>query len=304
MKSPNKLKSLRSFAFFCLLLSHDAFSAQVQDFDVGAISAAAGVTATPAADDVIRIGWARTDVPLSVDGVSLKPFAGLGSWAAFKESGRGVMMMGDTVVFQDEVNVAMDAAFAAGLEVTGLHNHFLFDEPKVYFMHIGGHGEAVDLAKGVKSVWDAIKAVRAKQPIPAKVFSQQSVEAGTLNQASLEEVIGSKAEVKDGVVKFTIGKKGMMHGTEVGASMGLSTWIAFSGNDKTAAISGDFIMTAAEVQTVLKSLRSSGINVVAIHNHMIGEQPAFYFTHFWAKGPTAELAKGFKAALGAQAALR
>src|SRR5207249_6171041 len=129
-----------------------------------------GTKATTAPDGVVRIAWARTDVPVTVDGMPLKPFAGLGSWAAFTPAAHGAMVMGDTVVFQDEVTVAMDAAFAAGLEVTGLHNHFFYDEPKVYFMHIGGMGEPEKLAAAVKGVWDAIKKVRADQPQPATRF--------------------------------------------------------------------------------------------------------------------------------------
>ena len=136
--------------------------------DAEKIGAAAGTRATTAKDGVVRIGWARTDVAVRVDGMPLKPFAGLGSWAAFTPAPHGAMVMGDTVVFQDEVSPAMDAAFAGGLEVTALHNHFFYDEPKVYFMHIGGTGEPEKLAEAVKNVSDAIKKVRAKeaQPVP------------------------------------------------------------------------------------------------------------------------------------------
>src|SRR4051812_24571313 len=147
-----------------------AWSAQQSagKLDADRIGAAAGVKATTAPDGVVRIAWPRTDVPVTVDGVPLKPFAGLGSWAAFTPTPHGAMVMGDTVVFQDEVDAAMDAAFAHGLEVTALHNHFFYDEPKVYFMHVGGGGEPEKLAAGVKAVWDAIKAVREKHPGPAK----------------------------------------------------------------------------------------------------------------------------------------
>src|SRR5207302_6411941 len=131
--------------------------------DAGRIGEAAGTKATTSPDGVVRIGWARTDVRVKVDGMPLQPFAGLGSWAAFTPTQHGAMVMGDTVVFQDEVTPAMDAAFAAGLEVTGLHNHFFHDDPKVYFMHIGGMGEPEKLAAAVKAVWDAIKKVRAEQ---------------------------------------------------------------------------------------------------------------------------------------------
>src|SRR3954449_3175220 len=129
--------------------------------DAEKIATASGAKTTTTKDGVVRIGWPRTDVKVTVDGMPLHPFAGLGSWAAFTKARHGAMVMGDTVVFQDEVSPAMDAAFANGLEVTALHNHFFFDEPKVYFMHIGGMGEPEKLAAGVKAVWDAIKQVRA-----------------------------------------------------------------------------------------------------------------------------------------------
>src|SRR5713101_1611570 len=130
-----------------------------QQLDADKIGTAAGTKATTTPDGVVRIGWARTDVAVKVDGMPLKPFAGLGSWAAFKSTAHGAMVMGDTVVFEDEVSSAMDAAFANGLEVSALHNHFFHDEPKVYFMHIGGQGEPEKLATAVKEVWDAIKKV-------------------------------------------------------------------------------------------------------------------------------------------------
>jgi hypothetical protein len=196
----------------------------------------------------------------------------------------------------------MDAAFAAGLEVTGLHNHFFYDEPKVYFMHVGGRGEPKTLAAGVKAVWDAIKKVRAADPTPGSAFEGLGPEADQLPPAVIEEVLGHKAQSQDGVVKVTIGREGTMHGVKVGGSMGLTTWAAFTGGLKHAVVDGDFIMAAEEVQPVLRALRKADIHVVALHNHMVGEQPAFYFTHFWGKGPARDLARGLRNALDAQAA--
>lgn len=279
-----------------------AFAQDGKTLDADRIAAAAGAKATTTDDGVVRIGWPRNDVPLKVDGMPLKPFAGLGSWAAFKAAPHGAMVMGDTVVFEDEVTPAMDAAFEHGLEVSALHNHFLFDEPKVFFMHIGGTGEPEELAAGVKAVWDAIKAVRKENPSPQRRFAGGTPEAGTIDAAPIEQALGQKPQVQDGVVKVTIGRKGTMHGVEVGGSMGLTTWAAFSGSDDLAAVDGDFIMTAAEVQPVLRALRKAGIHVVALHNHMIGERPAFYFTHFWGKGEARTLAEGLKSVLDAQAA--
>jgi hypothetical protein len=268
--------------------------------DAERIGAAAGVKATTAPDGVVRVAWPRTDVAVTVDGMPLKPFAGLGSWAAFAPTAHGAMVMGDTVVFQDEADAAMDAAFANNLEVTALHNHFFYDEPKVYFMHVGGVGEAEKLAAGVKAVWDAIKKVRSDSPKPAARFAGEAPKVGNVSAEPVEKVLGHKSESQAGVVKVTIGREGTMHGVKVAGSMGLTTWAAFSGSDELAAVDGDFIMTASEIQPVLRALRKAGIHVVALHNHMAGEQPAFYFTHFWGKGKAEELAKGLKSALDAQ----
>jgi hypothetical protein len=278
-------------------------AAEGHRLDAERIGQAAGTKATTAQGGVVRVAWARTDVAVAVDGMPLKPFAGLGSWAAFTPAPHGAMVMGDTVVFQDEVSPAMDAAFVAGLEVTALHNHFFHDEPKVYFMHLGGQGDPEKLAGGVKAVWDAIKKVRSDSPKPADRFPGGVPREGRLGQAAIEQALGHKGEAQAGVVKVTVGREGSMHGVRVGGSMGLTTWAAFSGSDDLAAVDGDFIMTAGEVQPVLRALRKAGIHIVALHNHMAGEQPTFYFTHFWGKGAAADLARGLRSALDAQAAV-
>src|SRR5262249_12897792 len=270
-------------------LTFTVASAPEQHLDADKIAAASGAKTTVTPDGVVRIGWARSDVKVRVDGVPLQPFAGLGSWAAFTKAPHGAMAMGDTVVFQDEGTPAIDAAFAPGLEGTGLPNHFFYDEPKVYFMHIGGMGDPEKLAAGVKAVWDAIKRVRAADPTPGSAFEGLGPEADQPSPAMIEEILGAKAQAQDGVVKVTIGRDGMMHGVQVGGSMGLTTWAAFTGGSKHAVVDGDFIMTAGEVQPVLRALRKADIHIVALHNHMVGEQPAFYFTHFWGKGPALEL---------------
>lgn len=283
-----------------------AIPAHAGEVEMDVIEEASGAEATVKPDGVVRIGWARDDVKVRIDGMDFPPAAGLGSWAAFKSAPEGVVAMGDTVVFQDEVDAAMDAAFANGLGVTALHNHFFYDEPKVYFMHIGGHGKAADLAAGVKAVWDAIKQVRRERPEPATRFEGPAVKpGGELDAAQIEAITGLEPAAKPGdVLKISKGRTGKMHGTEVAGTMGLGSWAAFSGSDELAAMDGDFIMTANEVQPVLKSLRDSGIHVVALHNHMIGEEPSFYFTHFWGTGSVKDLAQAFRDALDAQKAAR
>jgi hypothetical protein len=168
-------------------------------------------------------------------------------------------------------------------------------------MHLGGRGEPEKLARAVKGVWGAIKGVRALKASPATRFPGGVPKEGKITGGAIEKALGHKGEMQAGVFKVTIGREGQMHGTKVGGSMGLTTWAAFSGDDKLAAVDGDFIMTAGEVQPVLRALRKAGIHVVALHNHMVGEQPPFYFTHFWGKGPAVDLARGLKSALDAQA---
>lgn len=273
-----------------------------EKLDPAVIGEASGTTTRVTDDGVVRIGWSRTDVEVTVDGMALPPAAGLGSWAAFTATDGGAMVMGDTVVFQDEVDAAMDAAFDNDLNVTALHNHFFYDSPRAYFMHIGGHGDAEALAAGVKAVWDAIRAVREATPQPASGFGGATPVAGDLDADALSEIVGHPAKVTDGVVKITISRTGRAEDQTIGASMGLTTWAAFSGGDELAAVDGDFIMTGKQVQPVLRALREGGFHVVALHNHMIGEQPDFYFTHYWGKGPAAALAHAFRQALAAQTA--
>ncbi len=270
------------------------------DLDANKVSATMGVKATTTEDGVVRVGWPRTDVKVTVDGLALRPFAGLGSWAAFTRTEHGGMVMGDTVLFEDEVNPAIDAAFSSGLQVTGLHNHFFFDRPKVYFMHIGGDGCPHDLAMGVRAIWDAIKKVRAANPEPKASFAGPVPTYGKLNAEEIIAAVGEKGQLQDDVFKITIGRPAEMGGMKFSGSMGLTTWAAFVGGDESAIVDGDFAMTAAEVQPVLKSLRKSGINIVALHNHMVGEHPAYYFVHFWGKGRATDLAQGFRHALDSQ----
>jgi Domain of Unknown Function (DUF1259) len=250
-------------------------------------------------EGVYKITFPRADVKVAVDGWQMPPFMGLGTWAAFaKGAGSEAIMMGDTVLFEDEVNPALSAALDSGLEVTALHNHFFFDQPKVYFMHIGGSGTVTQLAGGVRKVYDKIKEVRAANPTPKGSFSYPSLgQKSSVTAAPLNTIFGIDGEAKDGMVKFVIGRKSSMHGVEVGKEIGVNTWAAFAGSDDDAVVDGDFAMTEDELQRVLRSLRKSGINIVAIHNHMTHENPRIMFLHYWGRGSAAELAKAVKGAI-------
>ena len=280
-------------------------SKRIGRLDTAKIEQASGAKGT--ADEkegVFKITFPRTDVKVTVDGTPMPPFMGLTSWAAFKPGMKDgqAMVMGDIVLFQDEVNPAMSAALDNGLAVTALHNHFFYDEPKVYFMHVGGEGTPEQLATGVRKVLDRVREVRSRAAQPAKGFGGKPLaEKSSVTAAPLADILGAKATEKDGMVKFTIGRTTKMPcGCEVGKEMGVNTWAAFYGTDDHAFVDGDFATFEDELQPVLKALRKHNINVVAIHNHMEGETPKVIFLHYWGVGPTAELAKGVRAALDTQ----
>ena len=252
------------------------------------------------AEGVFKVSQPRGDVKVSVDGWQMPPFMGLTSWVGFTEGKKAeAMVMGDLVLFQDEVNAAMSAAFEHGLAVTALHNHFFYDEPKVYFMHIGGEGTTEKLAAGVKAVFAKTKEIRAATPELAKSFGKGfAPEKNAISGDRVDAVLGSKGQAKDGMFKVTIGRKAKMPcGCEVGKEMGVNTWAAFAGTDDNALVDGDFVVLESELQPVLKSLRKDSINIVAIHHHMTMEEPRYLFLHYWGRGATSELAQAVKNAL-------
>lgn len=253
-------------------------------------------------EDVYRVNFPRTDVKIAVEGRGMHPFLGLTSWAAFTPDAHGALMvMGDLVLFEDEVNPVMSAALDNGLEVTALHNHFFFDSPRVMFMHIGGSGSADKLAAAVRRAMDKVKEIRSANAQPGSKFSGPGVpETNSITAAPLDGVLGVKGQVNSGMYKAAFGRKAAMHGKTVGNQMGVNTWAAFAGTDDTAFVDGDFAMLKDEVQPVLKALRKAGVNIVAIHNHMTHEEPQYVFLHYWGKGRALELAKGLKSALDTQ----
>ena len=250
-------------------------------------------------EGVYKVTFPRNDVKVVVDGWTMPPFMGLGTWAAFtKGAHTEAMVMGDTVMFEDEVNAAMSAALDNGLSVTALHNHFFFDQPKVYFMHIEGEGTVEKLASAIKKVYDTTKVIRGSNAKPAESFSAVGgaslPEKNSIAAAPLNEIFGTQSESKDGMVKFTIGRPATMHGVKIDKDMGVNTWAAFAGSDDNAVVDGDFAVTEDELQPVLKSLLKDKINVVAIHQHMTYEQPRIMFFHYWGRGRAKDLANAVK----------
>jgi hypothetical protein len=208
------------------------------------------------------------------------------------------MVMGDNVLFEDEVGPAMSAALDNGLEVTALHNHFFFEQPRIFFMHIGGMGQTEALAAAVKKVLDAPDRIRSGQATPASKYpASPAAGESHITAAPLEEIFGKKGEGSNGMFKVSYGRPVKMHGATMGDAMGVNTWAGFAGTDEQAVVDGDFAVLESELQAVLKSLRGAGINVVAIHNHMTHEQPRLIFLHYWGQGKAQDLARAVRSAV-------
>ena len=274
----------------------------VASVDAAVVEAATGIKPEVGAG-VVKVSYPRSDVKVEVDGWSMPPFMGLTSWAGFtrgEKPGVEAMVMGDLVLFEDEVSDVMSAALGGGLAVTALHNHFFFDKPHVYFMHIEGEGDTAALGKAVRGALDAMKAVRAKSPQPKERFDGPAIPArSAIDGAKVEAAFGVKGTAKDGMYKVVVGRPATEAacGCKIGKAMGVNTWAAFAGTDDNAVVDGDFAMTEDELQPVLKSLRNSGIHVVAIHHHMTGESPRILFLHYWGRGQAATLADSVKRAI-------
>jgi Domain of Unknown Function (DUF1259) len=250
-------------------------------------------------EGVYKITFPRSDVKVAVDGWTMPPFMGLGTWAAFtKGVHTEAMVMGDTVLLEDEVNAAMSAALDNGLSVTALHNHFFFDRPKVYFMHIEGEGGVDQLAGAVRKVYDKIKEIRAATPQSRESFGANALpDKNSISADPLNQIFAMKGEENNGMVKFSIGRPATMHGVRIDNAMGVNTWAAFAGSDDNAVVDGDFAVTEDELEPVLRSLLKDKINIVAIHQHMTHEEPRIMFFHYWGRGSAKDLANAVKGGL-------
>src|SRR5256885_2989444 len=246
--------------------------------------------------NVLKVNIPRNDLNVTVANVKTPTPFGFGGWVAMTKGTGGMdVMMGDLVLTQDEVNPVMSALLDNGLEVTALHNHFFWEEPRIFYMHVHGHGKPADLARRVKPAIDLIGKSSHGGAAPAAASS-----GATLDTAKLARIAGHEGEQTGAVYKITVGRddlKIMEMGAPINARMGLNTWAAFVGANDKAAIAGDVAMLANEVTPVLKALRKNGLDVVAIHQHMTGTQPTIYFLHYWGTGPAEKLATGFKAAV-------
>ena len=248
-------------------------------------------------DRVLKVNIPRGDLRVTIRQRPAPTPFGFGGWVAFTKGDGGMdVMMGDLVLTEDEVNPVMSAVLGQGLDVTALHNHFFWDTPRIYYMHVHGMGTAADLATKLKpaiALVDQAMAKAASAPPPAAA-------AGSLDTAALARIVGTAGEQNGAVYKITIGRPDIdlrEHGASINARMGLNTWAAFTGNDADAMVAGDVAMRDAEVTPVLQALRGAGLEVVAIHHHMTGTAPGVIFLHYYGTGPAATLARGVRAAL-------
>jgi hypothetical protein len=262
-------------------------------FDAAEIERATGAKGTwIAAESVFKVSLPRTDLSVTAEGVRITPPMGLTSWASFRGRGGHALVMGDVVLTEDRVAPAMDAALSGGLEVTALHNHFAGDSPRIMFMHVAGAGDAPRLAESIGKVFAASRGTMAATG-PVTIDPATSA----LDRDAIDRALGVRGDYSSGVYKAVVGRKTRMHGETLGSAMGVNTWAAMAGTMDRAVVDGDVVMKEAELQPVLKALRKSGIRIVAIHNHMTGEEPRLVFLHYWGVGPAGSLAAGLRSAL-------
>jgi len=286
---------LLAVLFFCNIyaIEPSTTDASLNISQIEQLTGAKGIL--DAKEQVFKVTVPRNDISVSAQGVKITPSMGLTSWAAFQKVNGKTMVMGDVVLLQDQVNPVMGIALANGLSITALHNHFFWESPRIMFMHIEAMGEVMTLAQAVGKVFAQLKIVNNRNDDSIH-FSIDPANT-TLDPNKIDIILGKKGTLKDGVYKVVIGRNTSMHGYSIGNTMGVNTWVAFAGSDDKAVVDGDFAMQESELQNVLKALQSAHIDIVAIHQHMIQEQPRIIFLHYWGIGKTVELARGLKMAL-------
>jgi hypothetical protein len=269
-------------------------AAQAEDPDWAAVGKALGKEGTAQPNGVYRIGLPRTDLKVTLDGVSLKPAFALGGWLAFEPAGEGALVMGDLVLLESEVNPVMQRLEQSGIDITAVHNHLLRSKPATMYMHVMGQGDPVKLAK---QLHDGLSV--SQTPLEAPSATGSTSKSG-LDAAAIDKIIGAEGKANGAVLQYSLlrAEEIVAHGLPIPPALGTAIAINFqpTGSGK-AAITGDFVLIASEVNPVLKALRENGIEVTALHSHMIDEQPRLYFMHFWANDDAQKLARGLKAAL-------
>jgi len=238
-------------------------------------------------EGAVVFSFPRSDIKVTIDGEPVPTAFGFGSWTAWKEMRKESMVMGDLVLLEKEINPVISVLAEANINVTALHNHFIGEIPRIMYMHVYGMGEKTALARGIRTALD-----KTGTPKPVSAATPTTQPSSQLNTKRLQEIIGQTGKEGGGVLKITLGRAGVKMGrTEVTSSMGLNTWVAFIGTNERAHVAGDVAMTASEVNKVIRALRKGGIDIAAVHNHMLDEQPRIFFLHYWGTGPAEKLAQ-------------
>jgi hypothetical protein len=270
--------------------------------EMSAIDQALGKKGSIVADQAVyNVPLPRNDLKVTIQGESVPVPFGFGGWVAFKRNNSGgTIFMSDTVLLQEEVNPVISAAQANGIEVTAIHNHFFYEEPRIFYMHLHGHGEAAALARAYAAAIRPSKLHPANQPAPATGSGPPMTATERFDTGQLAQIAGHEGVVNGPVYKITVGRpdlRVMAMGAEITTAMGLNSWAAFAGDRNRAHIAGDIAMLEPEVNPVVRALRRSKLEVVALHHHMLGEEPRMIFLHYYGTGPAETLARGFRAAL-------
>ena len=291
MKTIDLLKKASTFTLIFIFV-HGEVIAQL---DTVAIESITGIKGKSAKGEY-KITIPQNDLNVEVDGFKIIPPMGLGTWIAFTPTNEGTMVMGDIILTETDLKPVQQEVIKQGLTVTAIHNHFVRNHPNIVYMHIGGTGKTDEMARKAKAVLDKVAESRGHDPASGSVADV----AYSIDTKKLDDILGYKGEMSKGVYKYTIGRPDVSlkeHGVVVTTFLGFNTWAAFQGSPDHAAVAGDFTMLEDEVALVIKALIENGIEVVAVHNHMVHEQPRIFFLHYWGVGNAEQLAKGLKAAL-------
>jgi hypothetical protein len=293
MKHP---KSLYAFFFqFAICANLSSIAQKLQPLDTVIIEKVTGMRGK-SSNGEYKITIPQNDLNVEVDGFKIIPPMGLGTWIAFTAAKEGTMIMGDIVLTENDLKPVQLEVIKQGLTITAIHNHFVRNHPNIMYMHIGGNGKTETMAQKAKAILDKVAESRGHNPASASVADVPY----SIETKSLDDILGYKGELSKGVYKYTIGRPDVSlkeHGITVTTFLGFNTWAAFQGTPDHAAVAGDFTMLENEVGPVIKALVENGIEVVAVHNHMIHEQPRIFFLHYWGVGNAEQLAKGLKTAL-------
>jgi hypothetical protein len=285
------------FFLFTITFSHISIAQKVkaQPLDTTSIEKITGIKGK-SNNGEYKITIPQNDLNVEVDGFKIIPPMGLGTWIAFTPAKDGAMIMGDIILTETDLKPVQQEVIRQGLTISAIHNHFVRNHPNVMYMHIGGMGKTEDMAKKAKAVLDKVAESRGHNPATGSVTDVPY----SIDTKKLDDIVGYKGEMSKGVYKYTIGRPDVSlkeHGVTITTFFGFNTWAAFQGTPDHAAVAGDFTMLEDEVAPVIKALIENGIEIVAVHNHMVHEQPRIFFLHYWGVGNAEQLAKGLRAAL-------